>query len=51
MPIHTDDEAECDIVWEIASKLYTREMVSINLLFDGRIIKRFAKFYADISDI
>ena len=35
---------ECDIVWEIASKLYTREMVSINLLFDGSIIKRFAKF-------
>ena len=44
MPIHPDDEAECDIVWEIAWKLYTREMVSINLLFDGSVIKRFAKF-------
>ena len=44
MPIHPEDLSVI-FVWEIASKLYTREMVStINLLFDGSITKRFAQF-------
>ena len=43
MPIHPEDLSVI-FVWEIASKLFTREMVSTNLLFDGSITKRFAQF-------
>ena len=38
-------------VWEIASKLFTQEMVSINLFFDCSIIKHFTQFYKGISRI
>ena len=38
-------------VWEIAPKIFTQEMVSINLLFDCSVIKKFKQFYADISHI
>ena len=50
MPTYPDDLSVL-FVWEIASKLFTQEMVSINLLFDCRTIKHFTKFYADISRI
>ena len=50
MPTYPDDLSVI-FVWEIASKLFTREIVSINLLFDCRTIKNFTKFYADISRI
>ena len=50
MPTYPDD-LSVSFVWEIASKLFTQEMVSINLLFDCSIIKHFTQFYADISRI
>ena len=50
MPTYPDDPSVL-FVWEIASKLFTKEMVSINLLFDCSIIKHFTQFYADISRI
>ena len=50
MPTYPDDPSVL-FVWEIASKLFTQEMVSINLLFDCSIIKHFTQFYADISHI
>ena len=50
MPTYPDDLSVL-FVWEIASKLFTQEMVSINLLFDCSIIKHFTQFYADISRI
>ena len=50
MPTYPDDLSVL-FVWEIASKLFTQEMVSINLLFDCSIIKYFTQFYADISRI
>ena len=50
MPTYPDDPSVL-FVWEIASKLFTQEMVSINLLFDCSIIKHFTQFYADISRI
>ena len=50
MPTYPDDPSVL-FVWEIASKLFTQEMVSINLLFDCSIIKCFTQFYADISRI
>ena len=46
MPTYPDD-----LSMEIASKLFTQEMVSINLLFDCSILKHFTQFYADISRI
>ena len=48
MPTYPDDLSVL-FVWEIASKLFTQEMVSINLFFDCTIIKHFTQFYADIS--
>ena len=50
MPTYPDD-LSVSFVWEIASKLFTQEMVSINLLFDCNIIKDFMQLYADISHI
>ena len=50
MPTYPDD-LSVSFVWEIASKRFTQEMVSINLLFDCSIIKYFTQFYADISRI
>ena len=50
MPTYPDDLSVL-FVWEIASKLFTKEMVSINLLFDCSIINHFTKFNADISRI
>ena len=50
MPTYPDDPSVL-FVWEIASKLFTKEMVSINLLFDCSIIRHFTQFYADISRI
>ena len=50
MPTYPDD-LSVSFVWEIASKLFTQEMVSINLLFDCSIMKYFTQFYADISRI
>ena len=50
MPTYPDDLSVL-FVWEIASKLFTQEMVSINLLFDCSIVKHFTQFYADISRI
>ena len=46
MPTYPEDLSVL-FVWEIASKLFTQEMVSINLLFDCSIIKHFTQFYAD----
>ena len=43
MPTYPDDPSVL-FVWEIASKLFTKEMVSINLLFDCSIIKHFTQF-------
>ena len=48
MPIYPIDLSVI-FVWEIALKLFTQEMVSINLLFDSTFIKKFAQFYPDIS--
>ena len=50
MPTYPDDLSVL-FVWEIASKRFTQEMVSINLLFDCRIVKHLTQFYADISRI
>ena len=50
MPTSLDDLSVL-FVWGIASKLFTQEMVSINVLFDCSIIKYFTQFYADISHI
>ena len=50
MPIYSDDLSIL-FVWEFASKRFTQEMISINLLFDCSIIKHFTQFYADISHI
>ena len=50
MPTYPDDSSVL-FVWEIASKLFAKEMVSINLLFDCSILKHFTQFYADISRI
>ena len=46
MPIYSDDLSVL-FVWEIASKLFSQEMVSIYLLFDYSIIKHFTQSYAD----
>ena len=40
MPTYPDDLSVL-FSWEIASKRFTQEMVSINLLFDCSIIKHF----------
>ena len=40
MPTYPDDLSVL-FFWEIASKRFTQEMVSINLLFDCSIIKHF----------
>ena len=50
MPTYPD-ELSVLFVWEIASKPFTQEMVSINLLFNCNILKHFTQFYADISRI
>ena len=50
MPTYLDDLSVL-FAWEIASKIFTQEMVSINYLFDCSIIKQFTQFYADISRI
>ena len=50
MPIYADDLSVL-FVWEIASNIFTQEMVSINLLLDCIIIKKFMQFYPDISHI
>ena len=41
MPTYPDDLSVL-FVWEIASKRFTQEMVSINLLFDCSITKIYA---------
>ena len=50
MPTYPDD-LSASLVWEIASKLFTQEMASINLLYDCSTIKHFTQFYADTSRI
>ena len=40
MPTYPDDLSVL-FVWEIASKLFTQERISINLLFDCSITKTF----------
>ena len=50
MPTYPDDLSVI-FLCEIASKLFTQEVVSIILLFDCSIIKHFTQFYADISRI
>ena len=50
MPTYPDDLSVL-FFWEIASKRFTQEMVSINLLFDCSILKNFTQFYTDISHI
>ena len=51
MTYYTEWKLSVIFVWENASKLFTQEMVYINLLFDCTVIKKFAQFYADISYI
>ena len=51
MTCYTEWKLSVIFVWENASKLFTQEMVYINLLFDCTVIKKFAQFYADISYI
>ena len=50
MPTYPDDLSVL-FVWEIASKRFTQEMVSINLLFDCGFVKHLTQFYADKSRI